>query len=167
VSPLPLRLPPPRRPSPLSTPCRSGRHVRVPASLARRRFVSGDDGGAITVWSAESLTPIAAFEATGSVTGWGGGGETVATVWDTLHTRQHGPRRPRACDCGCRHPVTSLLLRDTCLVASFTSGHIRVYKAGDTAATCYLQAEVAAHARCITAMHMHPNQYTVRGRRRG
>jgi len=42
------------------------------------------------------------------------------------------------------------------LLASYASGHLRIYGIGPNAEDRVLQAEIGAHARCITALHVHP-----------
>lgn len=59
-------------------------------------------------------------------------------------------------------PVTSLLVRGDLIVAGYASGHIRIFRAAASAEASVLEVEVAAHARCITALDWHPSQYTVR-----
>jgi hypothetical protein len=69
------------------------------------------------------------------------------------------PRAPSSC---CSLPCTSLLVRGDVIIAGFVSGHIRIYRAGVSAAVSFLEVELAAHARCVTALDWHPSQYTVR-----
>lgn len=55
-----------------------------------------------------------------------------------------------------------MALRDGILIVGYASGHIRIFHADDDPAECGLEVEIAAHARNITAIDMHPGQYTVR-----
>ena len=50
-------------------------------------------------------------------------------------------------------PCTSVVAKDGYAVASFTTGHIRLYDLTSKS----LAVEIAAHARCITALDMHPS----------
>lgn len=63
-------------------------------------------------------------------------------------------------------PVTSLLVRGDLIIAGYASGHIRIFRAAAAPEASLLEVEVAAHARCITALDWHPAQYTVRAARR-
>lgn len=52
-------------------------------------------------------------------------------------------------------PCTAIAARDDSIVAGFSSGHIRVYSFFQRE----ILVEVAAHARCITGLCMHPNLF--------
>eukprot|EP00640_Fibrocapsa_japonica_P003449 CAMPEP_0113941584 /NCGR_PEP_ID=MMETSP1339-20121228/7470_1 /TAXON_ID=94617 /ORGANISM="Fibrocapsa japonica" /LENGTH=318 /DNA_ID=CAMNT_0000945773 /DNA_START=178 /DNA_END=1134 /DNA_ORIENTATION=- /assembly_acc=CAM_ASM_000762 len=52
------------------------------------------------------------------------------------------------------HPVTSLAVRENLLVASYSTGLLRMYNIS----TGLVVAEVTAHSRCINAIDMHPDQ---------
>ena len=51
-------------------------------------------------------------------------------------------------------PVTCLAVRDETVVAGFTSGHIRVYRAN----LGELAVEISAHVRPITGLSIHPRE---------
>lgn len=51
-------------------------------------------------------------------------------------------------------PVTCLAVRDETVVAGFTSGHIRVYRAN----LGELAVEISAHVRPITGLSLHPRE---------
>lgn len=54
-------------------------------------------------------------------------------------------------------PCTSLVLLKNIVIASYASGYLRIYGNGNNNRDDRaLQAEIGAHARCITALHVHP-----------
>eukprot|EP00953_Heterococcus_sp_UTEX-ZZ885_P027253 14644-Heterococcus_DN1.PRE.4 len=58
------------------------------------------------------------------------------------------------------HPVTSMAMRDTLLVAALSTGTIRIYRCDVVrAALSELLVEIGAHARAITAIDIHPVQW--------
>lgn len=72
---------------------------------------------------------------------------------------------------GSGFPLTSLIARNDVVVAGYTSGHIRLFRAGSASgavgedaggsSSSSLAVEVAAHSRCVTALDWHPKQFTV------
>ena len=54
---------------------------------------------------------------------------------------------------GSRFPCTSLCIRDDTVMASYSTGHIRVFNA----TSCEMTIEIAAHLRNVTALALHPS----------
>jgi hypothetical protein len=59
-------------------------------------------------------------------------------------------------DRGAGFPATSLATHGGRLFAGYASGHVRVFRAGTDPTSRVLEAEIAAHARCVTAVAAHP-----------
>jgi hypothetical protein len=67
---------------------------------------------------------------------------------------------PVATHPGAGVPVTCIAIRGDAIVAGYADGHLRIFRAGANKGARYLEAEIAAHGRCITALHMHPSRLT-------
>ena len=52
-----------------------------------------------------------------------------------------------------RFPCTSVVTRDKTVVGGFACGHVRIFRIGNKAPL----VEIAAHARCVTGMAIHPS----------
>jgi WD40 repeat protein len=57
-------------------------------------------------------------------------------------------------------PVTCIAIRGDAIVAGYSDGHLRIFRAGANKGARYMEAEIAAHARCVTALAMHPSRLT-------
>lgn len=63
---------------------------------------------------------------------------------------------------GAGFPCTSIAVRGDIAIAGFASGYIRIYRVLISAAgkPMHHEVEIAAHARCVNAVDLHPTQYT-------
>ena len=67
-------------------------------------------------------------------------------------------------DHGGGFPCTSIAIQDNLLIAGYASGHVRIFKQrggiGEPLKPSILEAELAAHARTLTALAIHPSRPT-------
>jgi hypothetical protein len=115
-----------------------------PSPPPRSCVASCDDAGVIAQWSCE--------------------GDGAGAPSSSL-----GPKPVATFDKGAGFPCTGLGLVQGLLVASYASGHVRIFRparrnpssgAASGSGGGGLLAEIAAHARCITALCPHPLQST-------
>lgn len=98
----------------------------------------------------EHSEPLCALHASAEHLVSGDDGGTVV-VWDASS-------RSKKCSFdGAGFPCTSVVTRSDVAVAGYASGHIRVYQISSARMHC----EIAAHARCVTAMDIHPSRGSV------
>lgn len=67
-------------------------------------------------------------------------------------------------DHGGGFPCTSIAIQDSLLIAGYASGHVRLFRQrggnGEPLKPSFLEAELAAHARTLTALAVHPTRPT-------
>ena len=93
----------------------------------------------------------------------------VLAQWEAPTASAASARAPVAVlDKGAGAPCTSLALQGPLIVAGYASGHVRIFRqggggggAGDAPLRpAVLEAEIGAHARCVTALSFHPSRPT-------
>lgn len=61
-------------------------------------------------------------------------------------------------------PCTSIAIQESILIAGYASGHVRIFRQrggnGEPLKPSFLEAEIAAHARTLTALAIHPTRPT-------
>jgi hypothetical protein len=142
---------------------RGGHRAAITGVAADERcVVSADDAGVVCQWECVALS--SAFPAPEAPPSGGGGGLGDAP----------SARPVAVLDRGGGHPCTALILQGPLIVAGYACGHVRVFRQSGGVAPrpgggggggaqapsplrpAFLEAEIGAHARCVTALAFHP-----------
>jgi len=127
-------------------------------TITKVSSLKGGHKAAITSIATSDLY-IATADDSGVIAQW-----TISDLSSHVAQTKSGMAPLSQLDHGGGFPCTSIAIQDSLLIAGYASGHVRIFKQrggnGEPLKPSILEAELAAHARTLTALAIHPSRPT-------